>query len=99
MVSIDRPSWSVGVLIENEREIALNEFNNELPGTRTVEECMALHIAKIEQNVVHRPGGRVAVHTLVVGRRHGYDVQRWQQYTTLPGGVIFDANNQSVIQQ
>lgn len=78
--------WSIGALVEFERESALREYSDQLPGTRTLDELLALHIIKIEQQLVHRSGGRMAIWTRVIGKRRGYDISRWEEYTTKLGG-------------
>lgn len=93
MEFIERTNWTVGTLLDHEREMALREYGDALAGHRTLDELMALHVRKIVQTVTHRPGGRVAVHTEVLGRRHGDDVQRWQEYVPMPSGAKDDTHN------
>ncbi len=77
MKQLDYECESVGEIIEVERWAALESFQEDLPGHRTLDELLALHVRQVVQTITHRPGGRTEVHTLVVGQRPGNDVQRF----------------------
>lgn len=85
-MTLQRTSWSVGVLVEAERELALKEFTAEHPEKLTPELALAWHVRQIDQVITHKPGGLVLIHTHVMGKRKVDDLQRFEQYATIPSG-------------
>lgn len=78
--------WSLGTLVEFERDRAVEELRDDLPGRPTLEEVWAHHIRRIDQQVLSRPAGSVQITTNVQATKRYRDLTRFTRYAmgTLP---------------
>lgn len=83
MEGIEKPSWTIGTLVEHERDVTLNIFRRENHIMATPDEIIALHVRRIVQTITHERGGRISVHTEVIGQKMQNDVQRFTRFNRI----------------